>query len=753
MTKIAKKDLVPIILVVLLLFVSIACANMLIPSYAAIEKEFNIPEALIAIPDAFFILFSAFFALIWGYYTDRIDRGKVIMGGAFSWTIGMLLTSFSTSFQILLFSRIISGAGLGCVLPVGYSIISDAIPPEERSGWFGMLAILSSISNGIGQALSSFLGPATSWRFPFLLLAIISIFIIIILFFIKIPQRGASEDELLDLAELSLEYSYKISTSDLAQIIRKKTNRYLTIQAFFAIIPGTILVYFLTSMFALHFFVELPEEIRLQTASIFAGMVGIGYILGNIILSRIGDALFKRNKRNRARLATVCIIITIPLYLMTMFFIQPINVDKLNINYPDDIPAGETWNYIILTVGAIFRVYPSYILYFIFGLIGTTIAAGSVANRNAILIDVNMPEHKGTAASFFNLSEQIGKGITLLISFMLIMWLGSIYNMMVFAIIFWIPAAILWYIVSKNVEDDMFVKSRILTERKQITLIDYIFELEIQMDRAIQKVQDSKYYLESDTEKFNKLLDDAIRIFVWVEREGESRSITNIEKKAGMLKRNALLIKEKTNTIHNKLKDKNLNIKEKDLLYEQLRDLKLKIVESEKSTFGELQTFYEVAYLKIVEARLLRNYDLIKCMIKINEAISIYHRTKHLLKERMEERSDKDKLSEEESIISEKEKDLYENCTKSLTATVKLKNEIESVFTQLDKIGIHQEDFAKITELTSEYEIQISSVIVDTLALDKKLKKAITEILQKIEQYFNEYDESFKIFLKDLRVY
>ena len=385
---------------------------MLIPSYAAIEKEFNIPEALIAIPDAFFILFSAFFALIWGYYTDRIDRGKVIMGGAFSWTIGMLLTSFSTSFQILIFSRILSGAGLGCVLPVGYSIISDAIPPEERSGWFGMLAILSSISNGIGQGLSSFLGPVTSWRFPFLLLAIISIFIIIILFFIKIPQRGASEDELLDLAELSLEYSYRISTSDLAQIIRKKTNRYLTIQAFFAIIPGTILVYFLTSMFALHFFVELPDEIRLQTASIFAGMVGIGYILGNIILSRIGDALFKRNKKNRARLATVCIIVTIPLYLLTMFFIQPISVDKLNINYPDDIPAGETWSYIILTVGAIFRVYPNYILYFIFGLIGTTIAAGSVANRNAILIDVNMPEHKGTAASFFNLSEQIGKGIT-----------------------------------------------------------------------------------------------------------------------------------------------------------------------------------------------------------------------------------------------------------------------------------------------------------------------------------------------------
>ncbi|TFF88700.1 MAG: hypothetical protein EU548_08520, partial [Promethearchaeota archaeon] len=73
LTKIDKKDLYPIILACILLFLSISCQNMLIPSYAAIQEEFNIPEALIAIPDAFFVLVSAGFALIWGYYTDRVN--------------------------------------------------------------------------------------------------------------------------------------------------------------------------------------------------------------------------------------------------------------------------------------------------------------------------------------------------------------------------------------------------------------------------------------------------------------------------------------------------------------------------------------------------------------------------------------------------------------------------------------------------------------------------------------------------------
>jgi len=409
LTKVKFKDLAPIILVMLLLFVSTACANMLIPNYTAIQNDFGIPQALIAIPDAFFVLISAFFALLWGYYTDRINRKMVIMVGAFSWTIGMILTAISGSYIMLVLSRVASGAGLGCVLPVGYSIISDAIPPEERSGWFGTLAILSSISNGAGQGLSSFLGPILTWRFPFILLSGISVIIVIVLFFVKVPQRGASEDELLELVELDLEYSYRISKEDLKTIVKKRSNRYLIIQGFFSIVPGTVLVYFTTSMLVLQYFNQIPPEIQLQTATIFAGMIGIGYILGNAVFSRLGDVLFRRNKKNRARLATICLILSIPFALVLLLSLRSINPADLNITYPTPIPTEDLFSYIILTIGEIFVAYPTYIIFFIFALLASMLGAGPVANRSAVMIDVNMPEHKGTAASFFKLSEQVSK--------------------------------------------------------------------------------------------------------------------------------------------------------------------------------------------------------------------------------------------------------------------------------------------------------------------------------------------------------
>ncbi|MBD3196854.1 MAG: MFS transporter [Candidatus Lokiarchaeota archaeon] len=724
---------------------------MLIPSYAAVKEEFGIPESLIAIPDAFFVLISAFFALIWGYYTDRVNRTKLIFAGAFSWTIGMLLTGFSLNLPMLILSRMLSGAGLGCVLPVGYSIISDTIPPDERSGWFGLLAILSSISNGVGQGLSSFIGPIYSWRFPFFLLSGISIVVVFLLFFIKLPYRGASEKELMDLSDLNLEYSYRISKDDLREILGKKTNQYLIIQGFFSIIPGTIFVFFMTSMFSLYYFNQLPQEIRLQTATIFAGMVGIGYILGNIILSYIGDVLFRRNKKNRVRLATVCMILTVPICLLMLFFITPVDVSNLNITYPDPISTIDIGTYLFQTIGEIFSVYPNYVLFLVFALIGSILSSGPVANRNAVMIDINYPEHKGTAASFFNLSEQVGKGLTLLISYILIILLGSIINMMIFAVFFWIPAAILWFLASRSVKEDMENKSRTLKERQQITLIDYIFELDIQMDRAIQKIQDSKYYILTDKDKFLELMNQGIKILNKCEKECKDRSITNIEQKAIKLRSKAKNVKREVKKIYRELKKDDIEPEIHRQHIEDLRQIRLRIGEWEKSTFGTIQTYYEDAYLKILEARLLRNTDLIKSLLKIYQAIEIYHRVKHLLNERIDHIVNIEELSEEDSFVYEKEQDLFKKSRNALWATVKLKDDIEDVLTQLKNEGIKKKDLEKTAELTSEYHLNLSQIILDTFGQNKKTKENLDKTLNKIEKIFEEYDKIYE--LKKLNVF
>ena len=415
MVNLKKSEIFSLILIIMMMFTSIAAANMLIPSYSDIIYEMDIGRELVAIPDSIFVFVSAIFAVIWGYYTDKVDRSKVIMIGSLLSCVGFFLTvSCGKNFIQLIIARIITGAGMGCVLPLGYSILGDIIPAEERSSWFGFLAIMSSISNASGNAMAAFLGPLNimdlGWRFPFIILSFISIIVIILLLFIKIPGVGSHESDLADLQKYEqLDYSYTINKQELIRMLKKPTNRNLIINGFFSIVPGTILIYFMITALSekdVGFLGHLPDEIRVQTSTILAGMVGIGYLLGNVVLAGVGDKLYKKDRKNRSKLACVTMFAAVPLIILMLMCITKVD-ESFNVimnypQYPESIPPDQVMHYVFKTIIGIFREYPSYIAYFIFAFTGSFLGAGAVANKNAILIDVNLPEHRGTATSFSN---------------------------------------------------------------------------------------------------------------------------------------------------------------------------------------------------------------------------------------------------------------------------------------------------------------------------------------------------------------
>ncbi|MEJ2295396.1 MAG: hypothetical protein P8Y23_11610, partial [Candidatus Lokiarchaeota archaeon] len=157
-------------------------------------------------------------------------------------------------------------------------------------------------------------------------------------------------------------------------------------------------------------------------------------------------------------------------------------------------------------------------------------------------------------------------------------------------------------------------------------------------------------------------------------------------------------------------------------------------------TFGQLQIYYEDAYLKIIEARLLRKNDLLKSIFKIIEAIKIYDRVKNLLNERLEILNDNSTLSQEDLVAYEKEKALYDKASESLGATIKLKKEFEGIFEKLEENGITRADLIKISDLTNEYDVNISDIILETFGQEKETKNAILKIIKEIDIIFNDYD-------------
>lgn len=734
--RLSRSDLNVIGVILLLMFINTASLNMLIPSYSAIILEFGIADNVIFLPDSFAVLIAAFAMVLWGYLGDKIERNVVISGGAILSTIGFIYTAFCTNFTQLLIARILTGAGLGFAIPIGISVLSDIIPAEDRSGLFGFLAIFSSISNGTGQGLAAFIGPLDvlgfGWKFPFLILSGLSILSVIILFFVKLPAVGSTEESLADLHESDeVEYGYKINQKELVKMLKKPTNRFLILNGFFSIIPGTIIIFSLITTFShptLGMFSSLPPEIRTQVSTIMAGMASIGYMIGSITLSGIGDVVYHKHKRNRALLAFISNVLAIPLCILFIIQLRPISLEFMPL-YPASISPGEVNEYMLLTLEAIFQNYPNYIWYIVLAFLGTFFSAGMVTNKNAVMVDVNLPEHRGTATSFFQLTEQLGKSVTLMLAGVLVVFLGSYRTMLFAGMLFWIPSAIFWYKSIRSVVNDISQKELILRERAQMTFIDYVFELEMAIDDGIQLVQDFKDALISNFKRAQKPLDHAINKFTWIVQKAHRKSMSDVETRAQGLLNNAQLFKEDfTHILSSKKPDRELL----QQLFEKINAL------WEESDFGKIEILYESAYIKVCEARLQRIYDPFECSQILQDAIDIYERVINNSSDRVVDAGIK-KLSDEEKEMQHRYYRIIVNSQKSKSNTDILKSKLEQIVNTVVKEDVTRDEFETILNLTKEYGLKFQEILEDTF--EKKVVRKINSAIEDIDNLFESYDK------------
>jgi DHA2 family multidrug resistance protein len=99
-----------------------------------------------------------------GWFADHFGYKRVFMFGLFLFTLGSFLASLARSFDILIFFRVIQGAGSGMLMPVGMAIITREFPPEKRGIALGFWSVAASASVSLGPTLGGFLIDRFSWH-------------------------------------------------------------------------------------------------------------------------------------------------------------------------------------------------------------------------------------------------------------------------------------------------------------------------------------------------------------------------------------------------------------------------------------------------------------------------------------------------------------------------------------------------------------------------------------------------------------
>lgn len=150
-------------------------ALIISPILEDISKTFQVTPGVAGWTVSSYGLALAIFSPLFASVSERFQRQKIMFLGLLIFAAANILCMLSNSFEMLMISRILSGASAGAYLPNCYSYVADTTAYEERGNTMGRVMAGWSISLIFGIPLGAITADIFGWRMCFLIVAGISI--------------------------------------------------------------------------------------------------------------------------------------------------------------------------------------------------------------------------------------------------------------------------------------------------------------------------------------------------------------------------------------------------------------------------------------------------------------------------------------------------------------------------------------------------------------------------------------------------
>jgi putative MFS transporter len=111
-------------------------------------------------------------ALITGFVGDKMGRRFTYQINLLIFGLASLAAAFAQDMNQLIACRFVQGLGLGAEIVVGYSTLTEFVPPKTRGRWLSMMAFLVVAGFPVTALLGYLIIPAFGWRPMFIIAAI-----------------------------------------------------------------------------------------------------------------------------------------------------------------------------------------------------------------------------------------------------------------------------------------------------------------------------------------------------------------------------------------------------------------------------------------------------------------------------------------------------------------------------------------------------------------------------------------------------
>jgi len=130
-------------------------------------------------------LTSVAFSVISGKLAKRFDKKNIVMLGLFIYGLGGISTAFAVTINQVLLLRLVTGVGVGLVLPLPGAIVAENFEGERRSRLLGLCTSTANIANVLTSIAVGFL-LVYGWQYPFYAFALS--FVLVFTTLIGVPK-------------------------------------------------------------------------------------------------------------------------------------------------------------------------------------------------------------------------------------------------------------------------------------------------------------------------------------------------------------------------------------------------------------------------------------------------------------------------------------------------------------------------------------------------------------------------------------
>jgi DHA1 family bicyclomycin/chloramphenicol resistance-like MFS transporter len=239
-----------------------------VPSLAFMRTDLNTTTAMIGLTLSVYGLCLAFAQIAYGPIVDRFDSKRILLIGLVLYLFGNLSAYFTRGVGLLLLARSLQALGIAAAAGVGIALITDLFPARERGRAMGVFSMFNSAGAASGPALGGLIAVWFSWRFDFIVLAIVSVALLLFTLW-QLPAQPV--------------HGQKVGLKEMWTIAR-------TLPTFGALVLGFTHFY---GLYTIHTLtpILLTDRMSLHEAGIGAvtTMTAIGVIIGTYVGGRAAD--------------------------------------------------------------------------------------------------------------------------------------------------------------------------------------------------------------------------------------------------------------------------------------------------------------------------------------------------------------------------------------------------------------------------------------------------------------------------------